>query len=347
MPSERRHEAVAIHGLLGVHERCCCERLGRRRSRPIWLAGDRMAWRRSAASVAGIELWARTLYHPLVQGGLDRRRIALVPAADRETRSMRGRRTPPQLNRAVRSVLLGSVVVLALAAPVQAQDEINDPLEPINRTIFSLNQLLDMMLIGPASIVYGHLPSPVRMGVRNFVNNIKQPVIFANDLLQGERDRAGISFARFFINSTVGMFGLFDMATEFGYVRHTEDFGQTLGRWGVGGGPYIVLPVLGPSTLRDTVGIVVDSFALDPMTYVAPMDARIGTSAADGVDTRYRLGPTLDELNRNSMDPYATFRTVYLQRRAAEIANGRVPASDEAYEDLFKEEDDAEPTTLP
>ncbi|MFO1069260.1 MAG: VacJ family lipoprotein [Geminicoccaceae bacterium] len=268
-------------------------------------------------------------------------------AADRETRSMRGSHTPPRMTRPLRAALLGSAVALALAVPAQAQDEISDPLEPINRTIFSLNQLLDMMFIGPASIVYGHLPSPVRMGVRNFVNNIKTPVVFFNDLLQGEGDRAGVSLARFMINSSVGMFGLFDMATEFGYVRHAEDFGQTLGRWGVGDGPYIVLPVLGPSTLRDTVGIAVDSFALDPMTYVAPMDARIATSAADGVDTRYRLGPTLDELNRNSMDPYATFRTVYLQRRAAEIANGREQPSDEAYEDLFKEEDDAEPTTLP
>ena len=164
--------------------------------------------------------------------------------------------------------------------------------------------------------------------------------------MQGEGDRAGVTLARFMINSSVGILGLFDMATAFGYPKHQEDFGQTLARWGTGEGPYLVLPILGPSNARDTVGIVVDGFALDPMAYVAPTDVRVGRAATDGVDTRHRLDPAIRDLRQNSIDRYAAFRTVYRQRRAAEIANGAPPSS-EAYEDIFNEGVDPEPTPAP
>jgi phospholipid-binding lipoprotein MlaA len=236
---------------------------------------------------------------------------------------------------------------LGLASPALAQSDANDPIEPFNRMIFSFNELIDLMLLEPASIVYGHLPSPVRTGVRNVLDNLRSPVVFANDAMQGEGDRAGVTLARFMINSTVGMLGLFDLATEFGYTKHREDFGQTLAIWGTGEGPYIVLPLLGPSNARDTAGIVVDAFALDPMGYVAPADARIGRSAADGVDTRYRLDPAIRDLRQNSIDRYAAFRTVYRQRRAAEIANGAPPALNQDYEDIFNEGVDPEPSPAP
>ncbi|HMR32858.1 MAG TPA: VacJ family lipoprotein [Geminicoccaceae bacterium] len=245
-----------------------------------------------------------------------------------------------------RAALAGAGLWVALAAPALADDDANDPLEPFNRMIFSFNELIDLMLLEPASIVYGHLPSPVRTGVRNVLDNLRAPVVFANDAMQGEGDRAGVTLARFMINSTVGMLGLFDMASEFGYPKHHEDFGQTLARWGTGEGPYLVLPILGPSNARDTTGILVDGFALDPMAYVAPTDVRIGRAATDGVDTRYRYDPAIRDLRENSIDRYATFRTVYRQRRAAEIANGATPTN-EAYEDIFNEGVDPEPTPAP
>lgn len=245
-----------------------------------------------------------------------------------------------------RAALLAALLVAAPPLPASAQDDVNDPLEPFNRMIFSFNELIDLMLLEPASIVYGHLPSPLRTGVRNVLDNLKGPVVFANDAMQGEGDRAGVTLARFMINSSIGILGLFDLATEFGYPRHHEDFGQTLARWGTGEGPYLVLPLLGPSNARDTAGILVDGFALDPMAYTAPTDVRIGRAAADGVDTRYRLDPVIRDLRENSIDRYATFRTVYRQRRAAEIANGAAP-SNEAYEDIFNEGLDPEPTPAP
>ncbi len=240
-----------------------------------------------------------------------------------------------------------AAAAMAVATPASAQDGVNDPFEPVNRMIFSLNELLDLMFLEPAATVYGHFPEPVRMGVRNVLDNLKSPVVFANDAMQGEGDRAGVTLARFMINSTVGMLGLFDMATAFGYPRHQEDFGQTLARWGTGEGPYVVLPLLGPSTARDTLGWAVDSFGLDPMAYLAPTDVRLGRAAADGIDSRYRLDPVIRDLRENSIDRYATFRTVYLQRRAAEIANGAPPAANQAYEDIFNEGLDPEPAPAP
>jgi phospholipid-binding lipoprotein MlaA len=246
---------------------------------------------------------------------------------------------------------VGSVGALALgclglcaAAGAVAQEPVEDPLEPLNRTIHSFNDLLDLMFIEPASIVYGHLPDTARMGVRNVLNNLREPVTVLNDALQGEGDRAGLAFGRFMINTLVGMGGLFDFATEFGYPRHVEDFGQTLGRWGVGPGPYLVLPVLGPSTVRDTAGLGVDYVAGSPLPYNATLEMRAGRTAADGVDTRYRLTPVINDVRANSLDPYATFRSAYLQRRAAEIRNSEGAPTDSAYEELFDETDvDAPP----
>lgn len=253
----------------------------------------------------------------------------------------------PAQRRAGRTALVAVLLSVGLAGPCLAQSDANDPIEPFNRMIFSFNELLDLMFLEPASIVYGHLPSPIRMGVRNVLDNLKSPVIFANDAMQGEGDRAGVTLGRFMINTSLGIFGLFDMATEFGYAKHQEDFGQTLAVWGSGEGPYIVLPLLGPSNARDTLGIAIDGFALDPVAYVAPTDVRIGRAATDGVDTRYRLDPAIRDLRQNSIDRYAAFRTVYRQRRAAEIANGAPGASNEAYEDIFNEGLDPEPTPAP
>jgi phospholipid-binding lipoprotein MlaA len=230
------------------------------------------------------------------------------------------------------------------SGPVSAQDDANDPLEPLNRTIYSWNQLLDLMFVGPVAEVYGHLPQPARTGVRNVLDNLKAPVVFANDLFQGEGDRAGVTLARFMINTFVGMGGLIDLAADFGYAKHEQDLGLTLGKWGVGEGPYLILPLLGPSNPRDALGMIGDGL-INPLGFAAPTDVWVGRSVADGIDTRYRYDPVIEDIQKNSLDPYVTFRTAYRQRRAAAIAEGAPLATDSTYEDIFDEPD--EPATAP
>ena len=198
----------------------------------------------------------------------------------------------------------------------------NDPLEVPNRMFFAFNEALDFAVIRPIAVTYRFIvPTGVRNTVRNFLRNLRSPVTLANDLLQGDLERAEITFTRFFINSTIGMLGLFDIAAESGFPYHDEDFGQTLGVWGVGPYPYVVLPVLGPSTARDGVGIIVDSY-IDPLTYLVDDEVLLARRALEGIDFRSRNIETLDELKRDSVDFYARIRSVYLQRRVDEINNG-------------------------
>ncbi len=234
------------------------------------------------------------------------------------------------------------LAALGAANPAAALEP-NDPLEPVNRVVFGLNELVDVILLGPVSEAYGELPSPVRTGVRNVLDNLRAPVTFVNDLLQGEPDRAGTTFARFFINSTLGVFGLFDIASELGHQQHKEDFGQTLAVWGVVEGPFLMLPLLGPSTLRDLGGLAVDQLALDPWNTIAGGELQAARAGSEVIDTRYRLDPVIRDVRRNSLDPYATVRSAYAQRRAAEIRNGRPPVGRPAYQSIFEENgDDAE-----
>ncbi|MCL6607120.1 MAG: VacJ family lipoprotein [Geminicoccaceae bacterium] len=241
---------------------------------------------------------------------------------------------------APRAIVLGLLLVGLAAVPTARAVEPFDPLEPVNRVVFGLNELVDVMLLGPVAEAYGELPSPVRTGVRNVLDNLSAPVTFVNDLLQGETDRAGTTFARFFINSTLGLFGLFDLAGELGHPAHEEDFGQTLAVWGVGEGPFLMLPLLGPSTLRDTAGLAVDQLLIDPWTAVAGDELRAARAGSEAVDTRHRLDPVIRDVRRNSLDPYATVRSAYVQRRAAEIRNRRPAAGDPRYESIFREEEE-------
>lgn len=228
-------------------------------------------------------------------------------------------------------------VVLLVASCASGTRAPNDPLEPVNRAVFAFNQVVDGLVLEPAAELYGLVtPSPVRTAVRNLLDHVASPVVFANDLLQGERDRAGITLARFLINSTLGAFGLYDMAANFGYHRHFEDFGQTLAVWGVGEGPYLVLPLLGPSNPRDAVGRVVDMVLLDPNSWLLPQGARVARTATEVVVTRSELDPVLDDLKRSSLDFYAALRSSYDQRRQSEIRNGAPPPLDSpAYQEVF------------
>jgi phospholipid-binding lipoprotein MlaA len=212
--------------------------------------------------------------------------------------------------------------------------EINDPLEPFNRGVFEFNRFLDALFLKPLAEFYKLLlPPPVQTGVHNVLTNLRAPVTLINDLLQGETTRAGTTASRFLINSTLGVGGFVDWAAEWGMPSHDEDFGQTLAVWGVGEGPYLVLPLLGPSNPRDAFGIAVDSAVLDPFGILASYliwnesellrilsFTRAGLTA---VDARARNYDALNDIEKNSLDFYATMRSLSRQFRAAEIRNGR------------------------
>ena len=206
-------------------------------------------------------------------------------------------------------------------------DEVSDPIEPWNRAVFNFNLFLDDIIGRPLAEAYrAILPAPARDSVRNFLRNLKAPVILANDLLQGEGKRAHITTMRFLINSTLGIAGLFDVAFDMGYSYHNEDFGQTLAVFGFEEGPYLVFPILGPSTVRAASGKAVDTF-INPLTYAASAnDYEIylyGLRGIEGVDFRSRNIETLDQLKRDALDYYSLIRSIYRQHRQNEIRNGK------------------------
>ncbi len=205
-----------------------------------------------------------------------------------------------------------------------------DPLEPLNRSIFQVNEAVDFIVIRPISATYRQVvPDPLQEMVTNFLRNLATPVTLLNELLQGDLEGAEVAVTRFFLNSTVGLAGLIDIA---GYntpelAHRSEDFGQTLGVWGVGDGPYLVLPLLGPTNLRDGVGRIVDT-ASDPLTYYDDETfawTRLGLTA---VDARARSLDALDEVKRSSIDYYAAIRSLYWQNRRSEIFDGAPPQTD-------------------
>lgn len=231
------------------------------------------------------------------------------------------------------------VALTALAACASApQDDpeavaefqkLNDPVEPFNRGMFGFNRAVDSAVIKPVTGAYRTVaPEPVRRAVHHFLNNLRSPVILANDVLQGEMERAGVTLVRFFINSTVGIAGFSDQAAGMGFEFHNEDFGQTLAKWGIPEGPYVVLPIFGPSNPRDAAGLVVDFF-FDPINYWAANTDRqyvtLSRTVVSGIDTRDQLWDTLNDLERSSIDFYAAIRSLYRQRRNSEIKNGDSP----------------------
>jgi phospholipid-binding lipoprotein MlaA len=233
-------------------------------------------------------------------------------------------------------VLTVALALTACATPPKDDPEalaeyqkLNDPIEPTNRGIFEFNLGLDRYVLKPVTGAYRAVfPQPVREGVHNFLQNLRAPVIFANDLLQGSPGRAGTTLVRFVVNSTLGVAGFGDPAAAMGWDQHEEDFGQTLAVWGVGEGPYVMLPVFGPSNPRDLAGRVVDFF-LDPINWWAnASDADwaewvpIARAVITGIDTRDQLWDVLEDLERTSIDFYAAIRSLYRQRRLDEIRNG-------------------------
>jgi phospholipid-binding lipoprotein MlaA len=206
-------------------------------------------------------------------------------------------------------------------------EKLNDPAEPTNRTIFEINRGLDRAFLKPVATVYrDYMPKFIQDRINDALNNLRSPVIFLNDLLQGKVDRAIATVARFMVNSTWGLLGLNDIATDLGMEGHEEDFGQTLAVWGVPEGPYLMLPLFGPSNPRDTIGLVVD-FLTDPFNLWASNTDRsyavLGRTGGRAVDERAIHMEALDDLERTSLDYYAAIRSLYRQRRADQIQDGK------------------------
>lgn len=237
-----------------------------------------------------------------------------------------------------RAAAIAVISLLALtgcAQPPQDPDALaeynhnHDPAEPSNRKIFAGNKFADDYALKPVAQAYKkYVPDPAQHGIHNFIGNLQEPQIAVNDVLQGNFKRAGNTTMRFAVNTVAGVAGIFDVATDWHLPKHESDFGQTFGVWGIGSGPFVELPLLGPSNVRDSAGSVV-SFVTDPfgaVIGVAPLTTigyvRTGLAIPDG---RASILDTTNGLEKNSLDYYATLRSVYAQRRTAMVAEGKNP----------------------
>lgn len=216
-----------------------------------------------------------------------------------------------------------SIALAGCASTHQEAGEVYDPLEGMNRAVFKGNDIADQAVLAPIARGYRAItPQLVRDGVRNFLRNLRSPINVANQILQGDIEGAAGDISRFAMNTTIGMGGLFDVAADTGLEYEREDFGQTLAVWGFDHGPYLVLPVFGPSSFRDATGLLVDILADPVRLYLHNTDqnewsyARFGATA---VSRREELLDALDDLRKNSLDYYAAMRSAYMQHREAEI----------------------------
>ena len=207
--------------------------------------------------------------------------------------------------------------------------EINDPYENLNRKTYEFNENLDEKIAKPIAEFYSKFPPPIKNGVTNFFNNLEEVDTFINQLLQGKPKESLNDLTRFIINSTIGLAGFIDVASKIGLERHEEDFGQTLGVWGVGQGPYIMLPVLGPSSLRDTFSRPVSSF-LSVTFHMTETDVNIALKSIDAIETRERL---LEVESLLSGDKYSFVKDAYIQSINYEVKDG-IDVEDDFIDDM-------------
>jgi len=241
-------------------------------------------------------------------------------------------------------LFLSTALTLNVNAGTDGEDSISkkqagpvkDCFEGLNRGVFALNQGLDKVIFEPVARGYRMLPVPIKLGTGNALNNLSNLLTVPNNLLQGELGKAGNNTMRFVINSTVGVLGLWDPAARLGFEKNDkEDYGQTLGTWGVGGGCYVVLPVLGPSTARDAVGSLASFLGGDPWYNVTVRNNTqhfedfdyYATRATSGVDFRAKNIDSFENLEKNSMDFYASVKSLYLQDRQKKILNSKKATS--------------------
>ena len=229
------------------------------------------------------------------------------------------------------------VVALLAACSVPSEPtDVHDPYEPVNRFTHAANVEIDRSLVRPASQVYGTLiPRPVRTSIDNAAKNLGLPSAVLNKALQGNVEDAVHNFARFAVNTTLGVFGLFDPARDFGLEERKTDFGETLGVWGAAEGAYLVLPVLGPSTERAAAGLIVD-VVTNPIGFVYPNidDERLAATVGETINFRYEFTDTIDDILYESADSYVQMRLYYLD--SSRFAQG-ADTSDQALEELYDE----------
>lgn len=245
------------------------------------------------------------------------------------------------LKRSLIAIALSSALASCAVVPPNSGENPNDPWETFNRQTHAFNMTMDEYVLHPIAQSYAdYVPTPVQDGVSNFFSNLGEPGNMLNNFLQGKFKEGAVSFARFLINSTVGIAGVFDVASHMNLEYAPEDFGETLGTWGVGPGPYIVWPFLGPSTARDTASIPVD-WATDPTTYIfwdrsERYPYAVGLGALKVIDTRAKLLAT-DAMLQTALDPYVAVREAYLQNRENLVWDGNPPLV--LIEDEFEDED--------
>lgn len=247
-------------------------------------------------------------------------------------------------HRVVSTAMLVPFLCLALVGCAGTAQETRpayegDPFETANRAMFGLNKKLDEYLLGPISRAYGNNLHPfVRNRVGRFFSNLGEPKTILNGILQGKADQGLSDTARFVFNTTIGIGGLFDVATPTGLPAHQEDFGQTLAVWGVPQGPYLFLPLLGPTTMRGLPDIPISIYT-DPLHYTSlSTGVRASLGGTEAVDRRYNLDDAIRSVEELAVDQYAFTRSAYLQRRRVEIFDGQPPLDIE----LFEEEEELE-----
>ena len=228
-----------------------------------------------------------------------------------------------------RKSLLMVFVLAAACATSVARAQVSDPFEPVNRAIFNFNDALDRHVLKPVAQGYVNVvPRLVRNGVSNVFGNISDAFSAINNALQGKREALGNDLGRVLVNSTVGIGGIFDVMSEGGVEKSNEDFGQTLGYWGLGPGPYLVIPILGPSDVRDAVGLGVQAY-LDPINQVTPAENMWELIALRAIDTRAALLGTEDLVSGAALDKYTFVRSAYLQRRRNLVYDGKPPKDED------------------
>lgn len=232
-------------------------------------------------------------------------------------------------------LVAGSVLSGCATGPNAHPD---DPLEPLNRGIYAFNDTVDRAVVKPVSEAYKAItPDPIDKGVTNFFNNIEDVGVMVNNVLQFKFVNALSDLSRIMVNTSFGLLGVIDVATMWGLEKHNEDFGQTLGYWGLDAGPYLVLPIFGPSSVRDGVGFVADWY-IDPVTHVHPERDRWVLVILRAIDTRADLLAASGVLEETAMDPYETLRDAYLQRRRFLVADGKEIVGDNGFneDDLLR-----------
>ncbi|GGC05874.1 hypothetical protein GCM10007205_13760 [Oxalicibacterium flavum] len=224
-----------------------------------------------------------------------------------------------------KALLLTGALLLGGCASTGGNQTPGDPLEGFNRSMFEFNDTVDRVALKPVATAYrDHLPSFVQTAVSNFFGNIGDVWIMVNNFLQGKAENGMSDLMRVAVNTTMGFGGILDIASEAGLQKHNEDFGQTLGKWGVASGPYVVLPFFGPSTVRDTAGLPADIYG-NPWTYVTPVDVRNTGAVIRVVDQRATLLGATNLMEEAALDRYSFLRDAYLQRRQSLVYDGNPP----------------------